>query len=197
MTWSANDEGYLRAYKWAGALAGGAQLPVLAAPFPLGPGEVAHAQIGPVKVIGFYGEKKGYRRGFLMFGGPVGLAVTGAASYARNQSKKAEAERAAAPHWHDMGIASIVVTNQRLMLSVGQNTEGLWHAESGPMQLLSGPGGVPVIQFQPAGMPELRLESPWSAMLYVFVHHLLEGRPPGVPMPPGVLERAPTERPIA
>jgi hypothetical protein len=27
-------------------------------------------------------------------------------------------------------------------------------------------------------------------MLFVFVHHLMDGRPPAVPMPVGLLERA-------
>jgi hypothetical protein len=39
-------------------------------------------------------------------------------------------------------------------------------------------------------MPRLRLESPYAPLLYVFVHHLVDGRPPGVPMPDGLLDRA-------
>jgi hypothetical protein len=39
-------------------------------------------------------------------------------------------------------------------------------------------------------MPLLRLDTPWAPLLYVFVHHLMDGRPPGVPMPEGLLERA-------
>jgi hypothetical protein len=36
----------------------------------------------------------------------------------------------------------------------------------------------------------LRFESPWAPLLYVFVHHLLDGRPPGVPIPDGLLDQA-------
>ena len=46
--WSAIDDGYLRAYQWAGALAGGVPLPTEAVTIPLGPGEVAHARFTPV-----------------------------------------------------------------------------------------------------------------------------------------------------
>src|SRR5690348_5044734 len=46
--WTASDEGYLRAYRWTGALAGGAPMPQEAARMPLGPGEVAHVRVAPV-----------------------------------------------------------------------------------------------------------------------------------------------------
>ena len=66
-------------------------------PLPLGPGEVAHTHLGAVAVVGFFGEDAQYQRSFLLLGGPVGLALTGAASMARNASKKAEAQRAGRP----------------------------------------------------------------------------------------------------
>ena len=31
----------------------------------------------------------------------------------------------------------------------------------------------------------LQVESAWAPVLYVFVHHLVDGRPPGVPVPDG------------
>jgi hypothetical protein len=185
--WTASDEGYLRAYEWAGALAGGSALPTEAAPVQLGPGEVAHARFA-VSVSGFFGEDKQYRSGFLLVGGPVGLAVTGAASIARNRAKKAEAERAAVPTWHRLGNADVAVTNQRLIGSGKGQTSSFWYAEMSPLQLVPGP--VPAVEFQPGNAPVLRLESPWSPLLFVFVHHLVDGRPPGVPVPAGLLERA-------
>ena len=187
--WTQSDEGYLRAYEWSGALAGGSALPTETPPVQLGPGEVAHGRFA-VSVSGFYGEDKQYRRGFLLVGGPVGLAVTGAASYARNQAKKREAERAAVPTWHRLGNAEFVVTNQRLIGSGSGQTTSFWYAEMSPLQLVPGAGGVPAVEFQPNNAPVLHLESPWSPLLYVFVHHLVDGRPPGVPLPPGLLERA-------
>ena len=156
---------------------------------PLGPGEVAHARFA-VSVSGFFGEDKQYRRSFLLVGGPVGLAVTGAASMARNAAKKAEAERAAVPRWHPLGNADFVVTNQRLVGSGNGQTGSFWYAEMSPLQLGPGSRGVPAVQFQAGQQPMLRLESPWSPLLYVFVHHVVDGRPPGVPMPAGLLERA-------
>ena len=193
MAWSAYDEGYLQAYQWAGALAGGAGLPQEAAPVQLGPGEVAHAHFAPVSVSGFFGEDKQYRSSFLLFGGPVGLAVTGAASLAYNAHKRADAQRAAVPRWHRLGSADLVVTSQRLVFSRGAESDSFWYAETGPLQVGPGPGGVPSVQFQPTGAPVLRLDFAWAPVLYVFVHHLVDGRPPGVPMPPGVLERAQAE----
>jgi hypothetical protein len=187
--WTASDEGYLQAYQWAAALAGGAQLPREATPTQLGPGEVAHARFAPVRVDGYFGEDKQYRSSFLLVGGPVGLALTGAASLARNASKKAEAERAAISRWHPLGSIDLVVTNQRLVVA-GEPSKSFWYAETGPLQMAVGPQGTPAVLVQPAANPLLRLESPSAAVLYVFVHHLVDGRPPGVPLPPGLLDRA-------
>lgn len=188
--WTVYDEGYLRAYEWAGALAGGAALPQEASPVQLGPGELAHARLAPVAVAGYFGESSQYRKSFFLIGGPVGLALTGAASLAHNASKKAEAERAARPRWHPLGSADVVVTSQRLAATGNGRAGSFWYAETGPLQLAVGQGGVPAVQFQPAGQPLLRLESAFAPLLYVFVHHLMDGRPPGVPMPAGLLERA-------
>ena len=187
--WTASDEGFLRAHEWAGALARGSALPTEAAPVQLGPGEAAHARFA-VTVSGFFGEDKPYRRGFLLVGGPVGLAVTGAASLARNAAKKAEAERAAVPSWHRLGNADVTVTNQRLLASGNGETGSFWYAEMSPMQIAPGAGGAPAVEFQSKSQPVLRLESPWSPLLYVFVHHLVDGRPPSLPLPAGLLERA-------
>ena len=188
--WTAYDEGYLRAYQWAGALAGGTPLPQEASPTQLGPGEIAHARFAPMGLAGYFGENKEYNRSFLLVGGPVGLAVTGAASIARNASKKAEAERAAIPRWHQLGTADVVVTSQRLSVTANGQAGSFWYAETGPLQLAAGTAGIPAVQFQPGGQPVLRLESAFAPLLYVFVHHLVDGRPPAVPMPAGLLERA-------
>lgn len=188
--WSAYDEGFLRAHQWAAALAGGASLPQQEAPLPLGPGEVAHTHLGAVAVVGYFGEDAQYQRSFLLLGGPVGLALTGAASVARNASKQAEAQRAAIPRWHDLGTADLVMTSQRLAAAHGGQVQSFWYAEAGPLAWAVGRGNGPAVQLQPAGMPPLRFESPWAPLLYVFVHHLLDGRPPGVSLPEGLLERA-------
>ena len=188
--WTASDEGFLVAHQWSHALAGGAALPQEGAPVQLGPGEVAHARIGPVAVSGYFGEDKQYRSSFFLIGGPVGLAVTGAASLAHNASKKAEAQKAAVPSWHQLGSAEIVVTNQRLIATGGGRAESLWYAEIGPLQIVPGRGGAPGVQFQASDRPLLRLEAAFAPLLYVFVHYLVDGQAPGVPMPAGLLERA-------
>ena len=70
--WTDYDEGYLRAYQWAGALAGGAALPQEPAPVALGPGETSHLHLSPVSLHGYFGQNAEYRRSFLLLGGPVG-----------------------------------------------------------------------------------------------------------------------------
>jgi hypothetical protein len=196
-TWTVSDEGYLRAPQWAAALAAGAALPLEASPVRLGPGEVAHGRFSPVGLAGFFGEDRGYRRSFLLFGGPVGLALTGAASIAHNQSKKAEAQRAAQPRWHDLGTAEVVVSGQRLVLVARGKVESLWYAETPPLQWAPPSNGIAALQLQPHGMPLLRLTSPWAPLAYVFVHHLVDGRPPAVPLPSGLLDRAAAEGRLA
>jgi hypothetical protein len=166
-------------------------MPQEAARMQLGPGEVAHARVAPVEVEGYFGEDTDYRPSFFLIGGPVGLAVTGAASLAHNASKKAEAERAAVPRWHRLGTADVVVTSHRLLLAANGQTGSFWYAETGPLQMAA--GGMPAVQFQATGRPFLRLQSPWAAVLYVFVHYLVDGRAPAVPMPQGLLERARSE----
>jgi hypothetical protein len=190
--WTAADEGFLRAYQWAGSLAAGTPLPSEAPTIALGPGEVAHLHLAPIAIAGYFGESGEYNRSFFLFGGPVGLALTGAASLAHNASKKAEAERAAIPRWHDMGTADLVMTNQRLALAAGSQVQSLLYAQVGPIQWANDPG-TPAVQIQGAETPPLRLRSPYAAMLYVFVHHLLDGRPPEVPLPEGLLDRARAE----
>jgi hypothetical protein len=189
-TWSAYDDGYLLGYQWASSLAGGVALPQAAAPVALGPGEIAHLTLSAVRIAGYFGEDVGYRPSVFLFGGPVGLALTGAASMARNSAKKAEARQAAIPRWHAMGSADVVMTSQRLAASAGGQIQSLWYAECGPLQFATGPGGVPAVLVQPQSTPLLRFESPWAPVLYVLVHHLLDGRPPAAPMPQGLLERA-------
>lgn len=191
--WSAYDEGYLRAYQWAGSLAAGAALPQEAPTIQLGPGEVVHAHVTPVAVAGYYGEDVGYRRSFLLLGGPVGLAVTGAASLAHNAAKKQQAEQAAVPRWHALGAADVVLTSQRFVITRDGQAESLWLAETGAPQWALGANNVPAIQVQAPGMPVLQLATSWAPLLYVFAHQLLDGRPPGVPLPDGLLDRARAE----
>ena len=188
--WSAYDEGYLQAYQWASALAGGAALPQVESPVALGPGEVAHAHFAPVGLAGFFGEQKDASSGVLLVGGPVGLAVTGALSYARRQDKKREAERAAIPKWHGLGQADISLTNQRVVLIVNGQAQSFWYAEAGAFEATTSPQGIPAIVFQPNGAPLLRIDSEWAPLLYVYGHYLVDGAAPGVPMPEGLLERA-------
>lgn len=192
-TWTNADEGYLRAYQWAASLARGTALPQIEPPVPMGPGEVAHAQLGPVRMAGHFGGDASYRRSFVVLGGPVGLALTGAASIAHNQAKRAEAERNAIPRWHDLGIGQVLVTSQRIVLMLEGGAHPCSYADAGPLEWAQARAGGPAVRMQPAGMPPLLLESDWAPLVYVFVHTVVDGAPPGVPMPGGLLERAAAE----
>ncbi len=191
--WTASDEGYLRAYQWTSALARGVAMPQQAGATGLGPGEIAHVDFRGVSVSGHFGENKEYRPSFLLVGGPVGLAVTGAASLAHNSAKKEEARRAAIPRWHMLGSVDVLMTNQRLLLTASGQSTSFWYAELTPLQLSAGAAGMPAVHFQPAGQPPLRLESPWVPLLYVFVHFVVDGKAPGVALPADLLTRARTQ----
>ncbi len=195
MTWNAFDEGYLSAYRWSGSLAGGVALPVESTATPLEPGEVAHAEIGPVSVAAFVGEewKYPYPAGLFVFGGPLTFAVSGSVAIARDAVWQGEAQRAAVRRWHPQGLVHLVVTDRRL-LAIGNGKVGsLAYAQAGAVDLVAGLGGGPAVQLQPAGLPALQLESPSAPVLWVFVHYLVDGRAPAVPLPEGLLERARAE----
>ena len=192
-SWTQADEAYLRAYQWSGSLAQGTPLPQVASPVPVGPGEVAHAHIAPVRMAGYFGSDGSYSRSFVLLGGPVGLALTGAASLAHNASKKAEAQRNAIPRWHDVGIGSVLVTNQRIVLMLEGGAHPCSYADAGALEWAQARAGGAAVRMQPAGMPPLLLESDWAPLIYVFVHAVVDGAPPGVPMPGGLLERAQAE----
>jgi hypothetical protein len=191
--WTDYDEGYLRARRWAETLSGGGALPVEAAPVPLEPGEVAHAHVAPVTFAAYFVQGMPYQPTYFVFGGPVGLGVTASVQYGREAAWRAQAERAGTPQWHLLGAAGVLVTNERLILTGGERTGALAYSQIGRVQFVAGMDGGPAVQLQPEGDPALQLAFPWAPVLYVFVHHLVNGRPPAVPIPPAVLERAKTE----
>lgn len=191
--WTDYDEGYLRARRWAETLAGGGALPVEPAQVPLEPGEVAHAHIAPVTFAAYFVHGTPYQPTFFVFGGPVGLGVTASIQYGREAAWRAQAQRAGAPQWHRLGAADVVVTNERLIATDEKRTGVLAYSQIGSVQLVAGMDGGPALQLQPTGEPALQLASPWAPVLYVFVRQLVDGRPPAVPIPPAVLERAKTE----
>ena len=191
--WTDYDEGYLRARRWAETLAAGAELPVEATPIPLEPGEVAHTHVAPVTFAAYFAQGTTYQPSFFVFGGPVGLAVTASIAYGRDAAYRAQAQRAGAPQWHRLGVADVLVTSERLVVTGEKQTGSLSYSDIGPVQLVPGVGGGPAVQFQPRDEPALELASPWAPVIYVFVHQIVDGRPPAVPIPPAVLERAKAE----
>jgi hypothetical protein len=181
------DEGYLSAYQWAEALAGGAALPVETSPVELDPGEVAHAHLAPFTFAAYVATGFEYQKIF-------GIFVTGEVALGRRADRRAEATRAAhSPRWHGIGTVEVTVTDRRLIATGSGKTGAITYAEAGPLQLAPGLDGGPAVEFQPAGSSALELSGPWAPLLYVFAHTVADGRPPGVPIPPAVLARAKAE----
>jgi hypothetical protein len=191
--WTDYDEGYVDADRWSRALASGTALPVEAATVSLEQGEVAHAQLSPVTFAAYFAAGTRYQPSFFVFGGPVGLAVTASVAYGRDAAWRAQAQRDGAPQWHRLGTAGIVVTSRRLVLTGAKQTGAIELSGLGAPQLVAGTQGGPAALIQPPGEPPLMLESPWSPLIYVFVHQLVTGRAPSVPIPPAVFERAKAE----
>jgi hypothetical protein len=184
--WNAFDEGYVSAYRWAKSLAGGAELPVETSPVPLDPGEVAHAHLAPFTFAAFVAAGFQYQPIF-------GIFVTGQVAIGRRTVPRTEAHSAGLPRWHALATVDVIATNRRLIASGGGKTGSLGYGETGPLQLAEGLDGGPAVQFQPAGGPALQLASPWAPVLYVLARTVADGRPPNVPVPPAVLERAKAE----
>jgi len=158
--WNAYHDGYVRAYEWARALAGGAPLPVEPATVPLEPGEIAHAHVSPVTFAGYFAAGTSYQPSFFVFGGPVGLAVTASMQYGRDAAWRAQAQRDGAPRWHRLGVADVVVTSTRLYLAGDGKAGSIPYPEMGPVQLVAGLEGGAAVQFQRPGEPPLQLASP-------------------------------------
>jgi hypothetical protein len=182
--WNAFDEGYLSAYHWAEALAGGAALPVETSPVQLEPGEVAHAHLAPFTFAAFVAAGFQYQPIF-------GIFVTGEVAIGRRTAPRGQTPGTL--RWHGIVTADVTVTNRRLIASGGGKTGALGYGETGPLQLAPGLDGGPAVEFQPAGGPALQLAGPWAPLLYVFARTVVDGRPPVVPIPPTVLARAKAE----
>lgn len=184
--WNDYDEGYVSAYRWASALAAGAELPVEAPTVELEPGEVAHAHLAPFTLAAYVAGGFQYQPMF-------GIFVTGEVALGRRASWRASTRRAAAPRWQRVAVVDLVATDRRLVVSGDGRTGSVAYTEIGPVQLVAGMDGGPAVQLRPPDHPTLQLGSPWAPLLYVFVRQLVDGRPPTVPIPPAVLERARAE----
>jgi hypothetical protein len=184
--WNDYDEGYVSAYRWAGALAGGAELPVEPATIELEPGEVEHAHLAAFTLAAFVAGGFQYQPMF-------GIFVTGEVALGRRAAWRADTRRASAPRWQHVAVVDLVVTDRRLVVSGNGKTGSIGYGETGPVQLVAGVGGGPAVQLRPPEYPTIQLESPWAPLLYVFVRQLVDGRPPTVTLPAVVLERAKAE----
>jgi hypothetical protein len=182
--WTNFDEGYVSAHDWAAALTGGAPLPVEEATIELEPGEIQHTHLGGLTV-------GAYVPGGFQFQKIFGIFVTGEVALGRRATWRTDARTDAAPRWRRVAVADAIVTDRRLIVTNDERTGSVTLGEIGRVELVPGMEGGPALQLQPAGFPApLQLGSPFAPLLFVFVHQLVDGRPPAVPMPPAVLERA-------
>lgn len=97
-------------------LAESGALLVLESPVPLGPGEVLHAGVevgcswyGPADVA--YADQR-----LLIFGSTAWLAFSAGMSAIGNGRRRRAAAVVAAPQWRTLGLAHVLLTNQRLLV---------------------------------------------------------------------------------
>lgn len=86
---------------------------------PLGPGEVAYADLSADGWRYFGLDSVAYERRALLVGGPCLMAITAFITAMGNWRRRQAAERAAAPQWRPLGHLRVVVTSDRLLV---------WHA---------------------------------------------------------------------
>lgn len=111
----------------AGALAGGAALPMLPSPFLLDDGEAVHANL-PAHGWRYHSlDVVVEEQRFLAVGGPVVFGLTAAASAVGNRRARAAAERLAAPQWRPLGVLPILATSRRLLVFYEGQWASVWY----------------------------------------------------------------------
>lgn len=106
----------------------GGELPVLASPVLLDPGEVLHADLSAagwrfLAMDVFYEEPRA-----VAFGGPLLIATTALAASSARRRARADAERLAAPQWRSMGGLRILATDRRLLVWFEGAWASVWYA---------------------------------------------------------------------
>jgi hypothetical protein len=127
------------------------------------PGEVAHIK---AEALGWRWEpaEVTYDRNVLLFGGPVGLAVTGIVSTVANRRARRRAERAAAPAWRPLGQLVVIATDQRLLVWHQGAWWSVWYSAMTAIRLGGGPDEVE-LHFAADPPYRLRLSCPGTAEL--------------------------------
>ena len=120
------------------------------------PGEVAHIK---AEAFGGRGEpvEVTYARNDGLFGGPVGMAITGIASTVTNRRARRRAERAAVPAWRPLGQLVVIATDQRLLVWYQDAWWSVWYAVIVAIQSGEGPGEI---ELHFAADPPYRLSAP-------------------------------------
>ncbi len=91
------------------------------------PDEVVHIR---AEVFGWRWEpaEVTYDRNLLLFGGPVGMTITGIASAIANGRARRRAERAATPAWRSLGPLGVIATDLRLLVWYQQAWWSVWYS---------------------------------------------------------------------
>ena len=123
-----SDSEWGLAVQLAEHVAAGGDLPVLASPVLLDPGEVLDADLWAdgwrfLAMDVFYDEPR-----IVAFGGPLLLATTALAAGSARRRARAEAERLAAPQWRSLGGLRILATDRRLLVWFEGAWASVWYA---------------------------------------------------------------------
>lgn len=123
-TWGRGSSGieWDLAVELADRLTDGGELPSVASPILLDPGEVLHADLSALgwrfhAIDVFYEEPR-----VLAFGGTVLFAAASLAAASARRRARAEAELLAAPKWRSLGSLRVLATDRRLLVWF----EGAW-----------------------------------------------------------------------
>lgn len=137
---------------------------------PLGPGELAYAELHAIGWRYFALEQVFYDHRMVLAGGPFQMATLALASTIGNSRRRRAADQAAAPQWRSLGPLRIVVTPDRLLV---------WHRRQWWPVWFEGITGVrcyPVqltVDLDFASDPPYRLVGPDVAQLGVIISHAL------------------------
>ena len=123
-----SDSEWGLAVQLAEHISAGGDLPVLASPVLLDPGEALHADLSAdgwrfLAIDVFYDEPR-----VVAFGGPLLFATTALAAGSARRRARAEAERLAAPQWRSLGGLRILATDRRLLVWFEGAWASVWYA---------------------------------------------------------------------
>jgi hypothetical protein len=154
----------------AADLEDGLGLPDLETTLRLRDGEVLHAELD-ANCWWYCSADVAYLTGHaLVFGGLGSLALTTAASAFGNHRRQRHAEKLAAPQWRPAGNIPVLLTSDRILLSVDGPLTSIWLDDILDI--------TPALQAQrlkvvAEGLQPLELHGPWVSYLCTVLQYLL------------------------